>query len=211
MNLTEMIALVRQDLRDQESQSYRWTDDELTRNINKAVRDLSEEVPLPARATLPTTADSREVDISALAGRVMVEAVEYPLLSFPPDYQQFTVWGDTLTIISGSEPDGSNCYIYYGTLHTLNEEGSTIPAKYEDIVVAGACGYAAQEWAVYAVNRVNVGGAVTATEYLEWGDRKLRYFRQELRRLGRKNRVRVSSLYQPYNPVVNQSRDYGTY
>jgi hypothetical protein len=208
MNLTEMIALVRKDLRDQDSQNYRWTDDELTRHINRAVREFSEEVPLPARATLPTSDDSREVDISALTGRVMIEAVEYPLVSFPPDYQQFTVWGDTLTIISGSEPDGSNCYIYYGTLHTLDDNGSTIPTKYEDTIAAGACGYAATEWAVYAVNRVNIGGTAASKEYLEWGNQKLKFFRQELKRLGRKNRVRVSSLYQPYNPVVNQSRDY---
>ena len=209
MNLSEMITLVRQDLRDQDSQNYRWTDDEITRHINRAVREFSEEIPLPARATLPTAADSREVDISALAGRVMVEAVEYPLLSFPPDYQQFTVWGDVLTIISGNEPDGSNCYIYYGVLHTLDEDGSTLPSKYEDIVAAGACGYAAAEWAVYAINRVNIGGTITSKEYLEWGNQKLKYFRQELKRLGRKNRVRVSSLYQPYNPVVNRSSDYG--
>jgi hypothetical protein len=209
MNISEMITLVRKDLRDQDSENYRWSDDELTRHINRAVREFSEEVPLPARATLPTSGDSREVDISTLTGRVMVEAVEYPLQSFPPDYQQFTVWGDTLTIISGSEPDGSNCYIYYGILHTLGASGSTIPAKYEDIVVTSACGYAAVAWAVYAVNRVNAGGTLTARDYLEWGNRKLNDFRQELKRLGRKNRVRVSSLYQPYHPVVNQSSDYG--
>ncbi len=211
MNLSQMITLVRKDLRDQDSQNYRWTDDELTRHINRAVREFSEEVPLPARAILPTAADSREVDISTLTARIMVEAVEYPLLSFPPDYQQFTIWGDTLTIISGSEPDGSNCYIYYGTLHTLDANGSTIPVKYEDIVAAGAGGYAAVEWAVYAVNRVNVGGTVTSKEYLEWGNQKLNDFRQELKRLGRKNRVRVSSLYQPYHPIVNRSNDYGPY
>jgi hypothetical protein len=209
MNLSEMITLVRKDLRDQNSENYRWTDDELTRHINRAVREFSEEVPLPARATLPTTSDSREVDISSLTGRVMVEAVEYPLLLFPPDYQQFTVWGDTLTIISGSEPDGSNCYIYYGKLHTLDAGDSTIPTKYEDIVATGACGYAAVEWAVYAVNRVNVGGTLTSKEYLEWGNQKLNDFRREMKRLGRKNRVRISSLYQPYHPVVNQSSDYG--
>jgi hypothetical protein len=208
MNLTEMIALVRKDLHDQDSQNYRWTDEELTRHINRAVREFSEEVPLPARATLPTTSDSREVDISGLTGRVMVEAVEFPLDSFPPDYQQFTVWGDTLTIISGSEPDGSNCRVYYGTLHTLDAGGSTVPAKYEDIIATGAGGYAATEWAVYAVNRVNIGGTLTSREYLEWGNQKLKDFRQELKRLGRKNRVRVSSLYQPYNPVVNRSSDY---
>jgi hypothetical protein len=209
MNLSEMITLVRKDLRDQDSENYRWTDDELTRHINRAVREFSEEVPLPARATLPTTSDSREVDISSLTGRVMVEAVEYPLLSFPPDYQQFTVWGDTLTIISGSEPEGFNCYIYYGKLHTVDASGSTVPAKYEDIIATGACVYAAVEWAVYAVNRVNIGGTLTSREYLEWGNQKLNDFRRELKRLGRKNRVRISSLYQPYHPVVNQSSDYG--
>jgi hypothetical protein len=208
MNLTEMITIVRQDLHDQDSSNYRWTDEELTRHIGRAVIEFSEEVPLPARATLPTTPDSREVDISGLAERIMVEAAEYPLASFPPDYQQFTVWGDTLTIISGSEPDGSNCYIYYGKLHTLDINGSTIPAKHEDIIAAGASGYAATEWGVYAINRVNIGGTVTAKEYREWGDERLKFFRQELKRLGRKNRIRVSSLYQPYNPVVNQSSDY---
>jgi hypothetical protein len=211
MNISEMMALVRKDLRDQDSENYRWSDDELTRHINRAVTEFSEEVPLPARATLPTASDSREVDISSLEDRIMIEAVEYPLLSFPPDYQQFTVWGDTLTIISGSEPDGSNCYIYYGVLHNLDADGSTIPSKYEDIIVTGACGYAAVAGAVYAVNRVNAGGTMTARDYLEWGNRKINDFRQELKRLGRKNRVRVSSLYQPYHPVVNQSGDYGAY
>ena len=211
MNLSDMITLVRQDLHDQDSANYHWSDDELARHVSRALREFSEDVPLPARATLPTVSDSREVDISALTDRIMIEAVEYPLLSFPPDYQQFTVWGDTLTIISSSEPDGSNCYIYYGRLHTLNTGGSTIPARYEDIVAAGACGYAAVEWAVYAVNRVNVGGTLTSKEYLEWGNRKLEDFRRELKRLGRKHRVRVSSLYQPYNPVVNQSSDYGAH
>jgi hypothetical protein len=209
MNLSEMIGLVRLELRDRDSGNYRWTDDELTRHINRAVRELSEELPLPARAALPTNAGSREIDISGLTGRVMVEAVEYPLQSFPPDYQQFTVWGDTLTIISGSEPDGANCYIYYGQLHTLDGAGSTITAKYEDLIAAGAGGLAAVEWAVFAVNRVNVGGTVTSQEYLEWGNQKLKYFREELRRLGRKHRVRVSTLYQLSPPTADESRDYG--
>jgi hypothetical protein len=42
MNLSEMITVVRKDLRDQDSENYRWTDDELTRHINRAVREFSE-------------------------------------------------------------------------------------------------------------------------------------------------------------------------
>ena len=107
MNLTEMISLVRSDLHDEDSGNYRWSDAELTRHISRAVAELSESLPLPAKATLPTSAGSRELDISGLSDRMMVAAVEYPVGATPPDYQQFSIWGDMLTIMSGSQPDGS--------------------------------------------------------------------------------------------------------
>ena len=141
MNLSEMITLVRHDLND-ETAPYQWSDEELTRHINHAVKELSERMPLPAKATLPTVSSSREVDTSSLTDRIMVEAVEYPADEPPAKYQRFSIWGNTLTIISGDEPDGSNCYIYYGKLHTLDANGSTVPSKYEDLVATGACGYA---------------------------------------------------------------------
>ncbi len=196
MNLTEMIALVRQDLHDEESGNYQWSDAELTRHINRAVRELSERVPLLARATMPTTSGSRELDISSLSDRVMVEAVEYPVDASPPDYRRFSIWGDTLTIIGGSEPNGSNCHVYYGTLHTLDDNGSTIPAKYLDLVATGACGYAAMEWAAYAINRVNVGGTMTPGEFRLWGSERLGTFQDRLKRLGRRQRVRPQQLFE---------------
>ena len=185
MNLAEMIALVRKDLHDEDSGNYQWSDAELTRHINRAVKELSERVPLPAKATLPTTSGSRELDISGLYDRVMVEAVEYPVDASPPNYQRFSIWGDTLTIISGNEPNGSNCYVFYGALLTLDADGSTLPTKYEDLVAAGACGYAAIEWAAYAINRVNVGGTVTPREFRLWGSERLGTFQERLKRLGR--------------------------
>jgi len=209
MNLTEMISLVRKDLHDEDSNNYRWSDDELTRHTGRAVGELSEALPLPAKATLPTTAGSNELDISSLTDRIMVAAVEYPVGANPPDYQQFAIWGDTLTIMSDSQPDGSNCYVYYGARHILDTQGSTIPAKYHDLVAGGACGYAAIAWAVYAINRVNVGGVMTPRELLDWGNQKLKDFRQELRRLGRRNRVRMSGLYGPTAPAVSRATDYG--
>ena len=114
MNLTEMIALVRNDLHDADSGNYQWTDAELTRHIGRAVGELSESLPLPAKATLPTTAASWELDISGLSDRIMVAAVEYPVGEAPPSYQQFFIWGETLTITSGNRPDGTNCNVYYG-------------------------------------------------------------------------------------------------
>ena len=195
MNLTDMIVLVRKDLHDEDSNNYQWSDTELTRHISRALSEFSEKVPLPARATLPTVSGSRELDISSLTNRVMVEAIEYPLDASPPAFQRFSIWGDILTIISGSEPDGSDCHIYYGTLHTIDANGSTVPAKYEDLVTTGACGYAAMEWAVYAINRVNVGGTMTPREYRLWASERLGIFQERLDRLGRRQRVRDQQLF----------------
>ena len=183
MNLTDMRAIVRRELHDEDANNYRWTDNELDRHIARAVEELSERIPYEQKATKATTSGSRELDISAVTDRVMVEAVEYPVDKFPRRYQPFSLWGDTLTLLGDEVPDGSNAYIYYGKLHTLDAQGSTISSKLEDLVATGACGFAAVEWAVYAVNRVNVGGTGTPREFQDWGSRKLSYFRRELWRL----------------------------
>jgi len=209
MTLSEMRTIVRRDLHDEDADNYRWTDDELDRHIAHAVKDFSEALPLEQKATIPTTSGSREIDISSLSGRVMVEAVEYPVDKFPKRYQRFSLWGDTLTLLGDEVPDGSNSYIYYGKLHTLDAGSSTIPVQHEDLIAAGACGYAAVEWSAYAINRVNIGGTVTPAEFMKWGKEKLRYFRSELRRLGRRNRVRINQLYKPYYLPVSKSTDYG--
>ena len=209
MNLSEMRAIVRRDLHDENAGNYRWTDDELDRHIAHAVKDFSEYLPDEQKATKATTSGSREIDISNLSDRVMVVAVEYPVANFPKRYQRFSLWADTLTILGEEIPDGSNAYIYYGKVHTLSAESSTVPAQHEDLIAVGACGYAAVEWAAYAINRVNVGGGITPREFLAWGNERLNYFKQEIRRLGRRDRVRVRSLYKPYYPVVSKTTDYG--
>jgi len=173
MNLSEMRAIVRRDLKDEDAANY----------------------PYEQKATKATTASSRDVDISSLSDRIMVQAVEYPVDKFPQQLQRFSLWGDNITLLGDEVPDGSNAYIYYGKLHNLGAESSTIPSYLEDLVVAGACSYAAVEWAVYAINRVNVGGTMTPREFLAWGNEKLRFFKDELKRLGRRNRVRVRSMY----------------
>ena len=209
MNLTDMRTIVRRDLHDEDAANYRWTDDELDRHIAHTLKDFSEALPREQKATLATTSGSRELDISSLSDRIAVEAVEYPVDKFPKKYQRFALWGDTLTVLGVEVPDGSNAYIYYGKLHTLDATTSTIPQKFEDLIATGAGGYAAVEWAAYAINRVNVGGTMTPEDFLTWGIEKLKFFRNELKRLGRRNRVRVRSLYKPYYPPVSKSADYG--
>ena len=207
MNLTEMRTLVRRDLKD-EATPFRWSDDELDRHILHALKEFSEALPYEQKATKATTADSREIDISTITDRIMLQAVEYPVDKFPKHYQRFSLWADTLTLLGDEVPDGSDANIYYGKLHTLDATTSTIPPRYEDLVATGAGGYAAIEWAVYAINRVSVGGTITPREFLTWGKERLLQFKEELRRLSRRNRVRVRSLYKPYYPPVSKSMDF---
>ena len=209
MNLTEMRTIVRRDLHDEDANNYRWTNDEIDRHIAHAVKDFSEALPLEQKATIATTSGSREIDISSLSSRIMIEAVEYPVDKFLKVYQRFSLWEDKLTLLGNETPDGSNAYIYYGKLHTLSVSSSTIPTQYEDLIATGACGYAAIEWVNYAINRVNVGGGATPGEFLRWGREKLKFFRQELKRLGRRNRVRVRQLYKSYYAPVSRATDYG--
>jgi hypothetical protein len=209
MNLMEMRVIVRRDLHDEDAANCRWTDDEIDRHISHALKDYSETVPLEQVASVPTTSGSRDIDISALNGRIILEAVEYPIDKFPKQYQRFTLWNDKVTLLGNDVPDGPNANIYYGKLHTLDVSTSTIPAWHEDLIASGACGYAAMEWAAYSINKVNTGGTQTTNDFFKWGREKLDLFKKELRRIGRKNRVRLRSLYKPDTQIVNQSTDFG--
>jgi hypothetical protein len=209
MNLTEMRTIVRRDLHDEDPDNYRWADDELNRHVAHAIKELSESIPYEQKAVKATTSGSREIDISTITDKITIEAVEYPIGKFPKKYQPFSLWGDTLTLLGDEIPDGSNAYIYYGKLHLLDASTSTLDTQFEDLLAGGACGYAAIEWAIYAVNRINAGGVATPQGLREWGNQKLAFFRQELKRLGRRNKVKVRALYRPYYPIVSKSTDFG--
>ena len=137
MNLTEMRTIVRRDLHDEDAENYRWTNDELDRHIAHAVKDFSEAIPREQTAIIATTSGSREIDISTVTDRIMIEAVEYPVDEFPKRYQRFSLWADTLTLLGDEVPDGSDAHIYYGEIHTLDASTSTIPPMYEDLIAGG--------------------------------------------------------------------------
>jgi len=202
MDLATMRALVRRDLHDEDSSSYRWTDDEIDRHVERAVKELSLAVPLESKATLSTTEGSRDLSLASLTDLVVVEAVEYPVDEYPPSYTPFSVWADTLTLLVDSIPlAAQEVRVYYGSLHTLDATTSTIPAALEDLVATGAAAYAALEWATFATNRVNVGGSDVWRQYLVWGQERLAAFARELARHGRKAGVRVRRLYRPAAPA----------
>ncbi len=76
--LSDVRARVRQDLHDEDSSAYLWTDAVLDRHIAHALSDYSIAAPLEQKSTLTTTASSRDISISTLADLVAVERVEWP-------------------------------------------------------------------------------------------------------------------------------------
>jgi len=178
----------------------RWSDDDLDHHIGHALRDINRVAPRELTATdlaIPDPA-SREIDISSLTDRIAVTAVEYPVDRYPKRLRHFEVWGDTLTLLVDAMPaPGGVVYVYYTAAHTLGDEESTLPAHLEDVVVVGAAGYAALEYAAYAMNRVTVGGAGTAEQLAAFGRDRLMQFRQELSSLKRERRcaLRTGELW----------------
>ena len=199
MDLPAMRERLRRDLRDSDPANERWPDEALDRHIERAVRELSLAAPLETSTALRTVAGSRDLSVATLTDRVSIEAVEYPVGLYPPSRPPFSLWGDTLTLQVGAPPDGGEAVaVHYSKLHTLDDTGSTLPEALDDLVATGAGAYAALEWASFAVNRVNVGGADTWRHYHVWAQERLAEFARALARHGRARRARSSVLSSPH-------------
>lgn len=205
MDLPTLRARVRRDLRDEDPTNERWSDDELDRHIQRAVQELSLAAPLEAAVTLQTTAGSRDLDLSSAGGRVSVDAVEHPVGQYPPSYVQFSLWADTLTLLVERVPGaGEDVNVRYSRLHTLDDATSTLPQALEDVAGTGAAAYAALEWASFATNRVNVGGADTWRQYHTWAQERLAAFHKALAKHGRERRLRAGRLYLPAGGTLGE-------
>ncbi|MBI2887418.1 MAG: hypothetical protein HYY02_09435 [Chloroflexi bacterium] len=208
--LTTIRARVRQDLHDEDASNYRWTDAVLDRHIAHALRELSWSIPREQKSTLTTTAGSRDISVSSLTDLLRVHAVEWPTGQYPPLYVRFSLWQTTLTLLVSGAPSGvENVNVYWHQLHTLDGSTSTLPTWSEDLLAMGAAGYAAQDWASFAINRVNVGGQETAADYERLAHVALATFKAELRRSGLQGSLRSAAFYLPDAPKPTQSTDPG--
>lgn len=207
MDIATMRALVQIDLHDETNDV--WSNDEVDRAVQLAVQEFSRAIPDEDEHTSAAVA-VRDLNIAALTTRVVISAVEYPTGNYPKTYVRFSVWGDTLSLLVDTAPDGSHdAEIFYGKMHDLGVATSTIPVVHERLIAAGGAGFALQQWGVEGTNKTNVGGKDVARTYAELAGSKLTYFRLELRRLGRENRVRVRTLYAPHYPIVSKNTVVG--
>jgi len=202
-NNTEIRTDVRRDLHDEDAAAYRWTDTVLDRHIARAVTEYSVASPHEEKTTLTTTAGSRDLSVASLTALIAIEAVEWPVGEFPPRRVGWSQWQNTITMDVVNAPSGvENVYVYWLGPHTLNGSTSTIPAHHDEIITAGAAGYAALDWASYATNRLNIGSADVWGRYKAFADERLRRFRTELHELGRNNTVRVRRMYTTDAPAI---------
>lgn len=177
-----------------------WTDDDLDRHIQHAVRDINRVAPREMLATDLTIPDpaSRQVDVSSLIDRVGIIALEYPVGGHPRRLRHFEIWGDTLTMFTDTMPvAGAPVRIYYTARHIVDAESCTLPEHLEDVVLTGAAGYAALEYAVYVSDRVTVGGPGVPDRLRVFGNDRLMQFRQDLTALKRERRqaIRTGELW----------------
>src|SRR3989304_5357544 len=162
---------LRQELHDEDSGAYRWTDAVLNRHIDRAVRELSAVWPRERKTTGQTAAGPR---------------------GGPAALGPWQLSGSVLTLLLESAPAAvADVNVYWGQLHAVDASQSTLPTAAEDAVVTGAGGYAALEWANFATNRANVAGVEAAAGYRAWGTAQLRRFQELLDGFGDRARLRA--------------------
>ncbi len=188
---------LRKDLQDEDTSNQRWTDDVLNRHLDAALDEVSLHAPLENTTALTTVSDSRQVDIASLKPRLRIIAIEHPTGNYPPSYEPFARWGDTLTLDILTEPSGAEAVnVFWEGPHTLTPEPSFDPIM-DEIILAGAAAFAALEWASKVSNQLNTGGDETWGRYMDFGTERQAAFHKKLAMLPAASRIRTAKMFTP--------------
>ncbi len=194
--LSDLLALLRQDLKDGDSAV--WTDAELTQQVHRALREVSACKPRLVDATIKTAAGEYEVALSALEGLMEVVDVWYPWDPAEPRYPPLRPRGwsvvsdDTLLLDTDTRPTGATgCHlrVFYTAPQTLQgldgATSTTLDGEGEELVVLGAGAYAAAQRGLDSIGRVMPSGW-TQRELAAWAEARLEAFGQRLERVRRR-------------------------
>jgi len=185
--LAAIRQIVRQLLRDEFDSGIvqEWEDDELDIHIQNCLDEISEYSPRIVKETLATTEDSKDLDISDIEDLLHVERLEYEVDEDPKQYRNFSIMGDTLTMVIDTAPseDDEDVYLYCAKPHLLTEATSTLKLQHERRLILGVLAKATIAIARKHINTVNVGGGRTAKDMESWGLSKLAEYRAELDRI----------------------------
>lgn len=120
-------------------------------------------------------------------GLIYVDTVEYKVDRTNKTFRNFDIWGDVLTIDTSINPTvDERVFLYCAKLHELTKSSSTLKARQEMLLVDGVCAYAAIAKAREHINKVNIGGGRTASEFLSWGHLKLAQYKLELKGIAKR-------------------------
>ena len=71
-----------------------------------------------------------DISIATLTDRTRIVAVEWPTGSYPPEYVRWSLWEDTLTLLTDAAPTApEDVKVYWHAHHTLQPDGSTLPVR----------------------------------------------------------------------------------
>jgi hypothetical protein len=155
--LTQIRDTARDILRDAGKTDF--SDAQLAAYIEDCLREISEYVPYEKKETLTTTANSKELDISAIEDLLGVDKIEFRTANEPPDYRNCSIFGSTLRMEIDFLPSADeDVYLYCHKLHSLSDEASTLSPQIETLLLKGAVAKAALSW----VNtiRTQIGAAI---------------------------------------------------
>ena len=171
MNLVELRARAREDLQDEDSADYHWTDDQIDGAIQRVVAEYSAAVPAQKQDDLATTADNVELDISTLTDLLLLQSIEFPIDQHPPYMQRFQMWADRVFMVD--KGDGNDARVRWLQAHTVAAGSSTVPAKHDELLILGATGYLAMSASAYTVDRASIAGRYGTMSYRAWGKERL--------------------------------------
>jgi hypothetical protein len=193
-SLTALRDVVEADLVD--AANSVWSTAEIDRAIRKALFRYSEIRPQQAIGTLAAAA-SREYSLTTLTGLLDVQRVWFPYdssdPSYPPRWVEFELWDDkTILFLKvdecpavGDDP----LRVFYTKWHTLTGLDTAAVSTYfeedEEVLVVGACAFAAIERTRYVVDTVNPT-VETPAMWDKWGKARLREFEDGLQAIARR-------------------------
>lgn len=91
--------------------------------------------------------------------------------------------GDDALDSSVIRDKNSIAYIYWGKLHTVDDDSSTLPAEYDNLLLEGTLAYASMSESIKVTNQVNVSED-TMAKYLRMGQQRLALYRDALKGIG---------------------------
>jgi len=193
MNLAEMTARAREDLKDTDALNYIWQDGEIVSAILRAVDEYSLQSPMQHQDDIATNDGATEIDISSLESLLQVESVEFPIGELPKHLQHIEYWSGRLYM--EDEGDATNARVRWLARHTIDPEDTTIPAEHGEIIVLGATAYLAMSASAYTVDRATIAGPRGTTSYKEWGTERFKRYDQKLKQVALGNRLTRRTLY----------------